>query len=401
MAKLTRSISFKNLTGRPTSTVILIILAMILSMSVFIGTLVVSSLRTGLNSLEDRLGADVMVVPYEATTKENLEGDIMQGNMGYFYMNNSIVDKLSEVEGVGQMSSQFFLVSTSSGCCSLPVQIIGYDPKTDFTITPWIKKSHGGDLQDMEVVVGNDLNAFVGDTLKFYGKEVKVAAKLDKTGTGLDTAVYTNDSTIKTLIQASLDKNLNTFKNVDPQKVVSCVLINAADGYTPEEVKNNINIYVRKIKAFQTKNMITGVSTSLSGVSDVIAILIAVVWVFAVGIMIAAFILSVNERKKEFAVLRAIGASRKKLGRIVMGEGVMVSLFGSAVGVALGALIIIPFSTLIENMLGLPFLLPGIIPIVITGLCAVLVATIAGLASCMVASRRISKIDTGVILRSN
>lgn len=399
MKKVWKSLAFRNLVNKPVRSLALVVLAVFLSFSVFGGTILVTSLRRGLDSLQDRLGADIMVVPYEASTKSDLENIVLQGNTGYFYMDSSYLTKIASMDGIGQISAQFYLASASSGCCSIPVQIIGFDPETDFTISPWIKKSYQGGLQDLDIVVGNDLNAFVGDTLTFYGTTVRVAAKLDKTGTSLDTAVYTNENTIKTLIQSSLDKKLNNFGDIDPDRVISCILINVADGYTVEDVLNDINLHVRKVEAIQTKNMISGISGSLQGVSDMIGGLTFAIWLLALVILAIAFTVSVQGRKKEFAVLRVTGASRRKLSGIVMSEGILISFFGSLVGIVIGCIAILPFGSLIETQLGLPFLLPGTTWIAALACISLIASTVAGSLACAVAGWRISRMDTGLILR--
>ena len=76
--------------------------------------------------------------------------------------------------------------------------------------------------------------------------------------------VFTNAETIKALIRSSLDLNMNDFQNIDPEKVVSCVLSNVADGYSVEEVLNDINIHVKKVKAVRTKEMISGLDATAS-----------------------------------------------------------------------------------------------------------------------------------------
>ena len=397
--KVTKSIAYKNIIKRPLRSGMLVILAAFLSFSVFAGTMITDSLKRGFSSLKQRLGADIMVVPYEATMKTDLSNIVLQGNTGYFYMSDNVLDKVAKMDGVGQISAQFFLASTSSGCCSLPVQIIGYDPETDFTITPWIKKSYGGTIDYLDVVVGNDLNAFVGDELSFYGVKVRVAAKLDKTGTTYDTAVFTNKETIVALIKSSLDKKMNEFADIDPDKVVSCILVNVADDYVTEEVLNDINIHVKKVKAIQTKNMISGISDSLSAVSDVTGGLMVAVWILALFIMVVAFFMMINERKKEFAVLRVLGASRKKLSSIVMKEGLMLALCGSILGTLIGLVIIIPFNGFIENKLNLPFLLPGVGMIITISLLSVFVSALFGALTSAWAAYRISRLETGTILR--
>ncbi|MBQ9696507.1 MAG: FtsX-like permease family protein, partial [Oscillospiraceae bacterium] len=346
------------------------------------------------------LGADIMVVPYEATTKTNLEAIVLQGATGYFYMDNARAEKVLAREGIGQASEQFFLASASTGCCSLSVQIIGFDPQTDFSITPWIRRSFGGELQKYDVVVGNDLNAFVGDTLQFYGTEVHVAAKLAKTGTAYDTAVFTGEDTIKALIASSVERGMNQF-TVDPDKVVSCILINAADGYTPEEVVNDLNIHVKKVKAIQTKEMISGISDSLSGVRDVIGVLMAAVWVLGLAILLLAFTMSVNERRKEFAVLRVIGASRGMLAGLVLREALLTGVCGGMLGSLIGLAVIVPFNRAIEEQIGLPFLLPGAGTVIGYFAAAVILTALAGAAAASIAALRISRMDTGLILRGD
>lgn len=395
------SLPFKNLRGKPVRTAVLLLLTALLSFAVLAGTLTVFSLRAGLSSLESRLGADIMVVPYEAKTKSSLENIVLQGNTGYFYMDNARCEKILSREGIEAASTQFFLASTSSGCCSLPVQIIGFDPETDFTVTPWIKRSYGKPLETYDIVVGNDLNAFVGDTLSFYGVECHVAAKLDKTGTSYDTTVFANADTVKALIQSSLDLHMNDFADIDPEQVVSCVLINVADGYSTEEVLNDINIHVKKVKAVQTKEMISGIADSLSGVSAVVGILVAAIWLLGLIVLLLAFTMSVNERKKEFAVLRVLGASRKMLSSLVLKEALLTGVMGAVLGIVTGLLTVIPFNGLIEERLGLPFLLPSAGSILLLTAAAFAVSVLVSAVSAAYSAYRISRTDPAQILRGD
>lgn len=394
-----QSLVLRDLAGKPVRTAVLTVLTALLALTVLGGTVIVTSLRKGLGALESRLGADIMVVPYEATTQKKFEDIVLQGATGYFYMDSARAEKVAQREGIGQISPQYFLASASAGCCSIPVQIIGFDPATDFTITPWIRRSYGGELQKNDIVVGNDLNAFVGDTLRFYGVECRVAAKLDRTGTYFDTAVFTSAETIRSLIASSQALGMNDFADADPARSVSCLLINAAEGCVPEEIVNDINLHVKRVKAIQTKEMISGISDSLAGVSGVIGILIAAVWVLGMVILLLAFTMSVNERKKEFAVLRVAGASRGMLAGLVMKQALVTGLLGGIAGVLLALLTVLPFHALIEERLGLPFLLPAAGTVALYAAGAVLLSVLAGAAAAVVSALRISRIDTALILR--
>ncbi len=394
-------LAYQNCKSKPLRTAVLILLTALLALILCAGTLLISGLQKGLGSLEARLGADIMVVPYEAKTKSDLEGIVLQGNPGYFYMDKSRYEKIAELDGIGQISAQFYLASASSGCCSIPVQIIGFDPQTDFTVQPWLRRSFSGTLENGSIIVGNDLNAFPGDTLTFYGISCTVAAKLDKTGTYYDSAVFTNAETIQNLIRSSLERGMNDFKKTDPQKVVSTVLINVAEGYSTEEVMNDINIHVKKVKAVQTKEMISGISRSLKGTSDVIGVLIAAVWVLGLIILLLAFTMSINARKREFAVLRILGASQGKLALIVMQEALLCGICGAVCGTAAALLCVTAFRSAIGDVIGLPFLLPTAGQTTILAIVSVLSVMLAGTAAASVSAYRISRIDTALILRGD
>lgn len=396
-----KSLPVRNCLHRPARAAAMITLSALLSFSLLAGSLMISGLKNGLNSLKMRMGADIMVVPYEAVTKSVLKGLILQGNPGYFYMDKSYVGKLAQVNGVGQMTEQFFLASSTASCCSTRVQIIGFDPDTDFAILPWTQHTYNKKLGPMEILVGNNLNAFSGDTLTFYGSDVKVAARLDKTGTYLDSAVYADEDTIKALISAAKAKRMLDFNGIDPDKIVSSVLINVADGYSVEEVLNDINIHIRGVEAVQTQSMVSDVAGKLSGISDMAGALVVVVWLLVLIIMAIAFFMLSNERRKEFAVLRLLGASRKKLVLILMGETLLVSVSGSAVGAAFASLLVSLFSNLIETSLNLPFLIPGSGRFWILTLCAVGVSVAASSAAASIGAYRTSRMDTALVMRGD
>ena len=395
------SLPFKNITRRAGRSLALVILSVFLSFSILAGTLSVSGLKSGLKSLETRLGADIMVVPYDATTKVNLSNIILQGALGYFYMPRRNMEKIAKMDGIEKISEQFYLATASSSCCSIQIQIIGFDPETDFTISPWIRTSYKEDLGYMQILVGHDLNLFPGDSLSFYGSPCTVAARLNQTGTYLDSSVYASEETIKTIIRSAQEKKLFNFGDVDPDQIVSCVLVDVAEDAVTEEVLNDINIHVKGVKAIQTKTFISDIGSGLSHIAGIIGGLVAAVWGLALVILVLAFTLTSNERKKEFAVLRALGASRLQLAMILIKEAVIVSAIGSVLGAALGTLAIELFAGQFEAALELPFLLPTGLSLAGIILGALLISVAAGSLACAFSAWKISKLDTALILRGD
>ncbi len=87
---------------------------------------------------------------------------------------------------------------------------------------------------------------------------------------------------------------------------------------------------------------ITQILTAVPGV----ALLVAAIGV--ANLMTA----NVTARTKELAMLRAVGATRGQILRMVLGEAIVLGLLGSALGLALGLHLATDMSTIIEKMMG-------------------------------------------------
>ncbi len=321
------------------------------------GSLLSSSMKNGLNSTKQRLGADLMVVP--VGYDEGVEGILLKGEPSYFYLDSSIAEEIGNVEGVQTYTTQFFLTSLNQDCCDIPVQFIGYDPDTDFLIKPWISEVYSDDLKDGELIIGSDIVADDNQQLKFFNEKYHVAARLAETGTGLDQAVYGNMNTLMHLFQAAKKAGLAFIDNIDPQQSVSCILIRIRDGYSAEEVTHNIRASVNGVQVIKTKNMITTTAENLGGFISFIYVFAALFVLVAIFMLSIVFSVMANERKREFAILRALGASGKKISKIVLTETLILSGAGAALGTILAGGIILSFNTYIGDRLGLPYLQPA------------------------------------------
>ena len=104
-----RQLIFRNLIRRPVRSTALLLLAAVLSMAICAGTCVVQSLENGFASMRNRMGADIMVVPYAALSRKNFDNEILLGNTGNFYMPLENAEEISGMEGVKNLSRAFLI----------------------------------------------------------------------------------------------------------------------------------------------------------------------------------------------------------------------------------------------------------------------------------------------------
>jgi hypothetical protein len=86
--------------------------------------------------MSGRFGADMMVVPRGSDA--SAEGLLLRSEPSEFYLNEDLTEEIAGMDGVKVASPQLFIQSLDAACCTVPVQLIGYEPETDFNIQPWI-----------------------------------------------------------------------------------------------------------------------------------------------------------------------------------------------------------------------------------------------------------------------
>ncbi|WP_029320247.1 ABC transporter permease [Butyrivibrio sp. AE3004] len=390
-------IAFLNVKNSLTRSVGLVLLMAVLSFVLFGGAILSKSLSNGLGQMKDRLGADLMIVPVE--NQNDLEAVLLKGEPSCFYFKRTLEGKVAGLEGVSLCSSQFFLTSLEAECCDAKVQLIGFDPDTDFVIQPWIRKTFDGELKNGAVIVGNDIQTESGGFIKLFGKEYEIAAKLDATGTGLDQAVYATKDTILRMYADAEEKGQRFLEDADPKEAISAILVRVQEGYDRKTLIKNIRREIGGVKIVESQNMITGTADNMKNVAIFLYIFSGLFFLTSVATLLLVFSVISNERKKEFAVLRTLGATRKKLAGIILSESAIITGTGGLVGAIFAAIIIFPLNVYIGDRLGLPYLLPNAGMIAFIFLVDLVVSFLTGPLSAALLAVRISRAETYLTMR--
>ena len=133
----------------------------------------------------------------------------------------------------------------------------------------------------------------------------------------------------------------------------------SAEGYTPDETASAIS---SEISGLDARTGEERAEEESSQIADALGFLNYFLIAFGlIGLLTGAFIISntfamlVAQRMKEFALLRAIGASRGQITRSVLGEATLVGIIGSVIGVVAGFGLVVGLLAIIGAIgMGLP-----------------------------------------------
>jgi putative ABC transport system permease protein len=361
------------------------------------GVLLGLGLRNGVESASARLGADVMFLPLGAAG--DLEGALLAGKPSTFYLPGESVRLLSEESGVKRASPQLFVATFDSSHCSALVQIIGYDPETDFVVAPWLEETLPGGPKRGEIVVGNAILLETGDIMQLFGTQYCVAGRLEKTGMGFDVSVFANRETIRMIIE-EYEKYLGAIPMPDAD-AASAVVVETEAGIDVEAFAKNIRKRYRGVDVILPQAIIGNLARNLDLTIGVLTVLPAVLWLVSAFVLSIVFTIALNERKREFGVLRALGATRRKLAGILLTESVLTGVLGAGGGIFLFCVTALPFGAFIESKLGSEYLPPSAEEItLLLGACFLLCAACGPIAAALSAVR-VGRAEASLVMRED
>ena len=400
MSAIKESFGFgiRNIRKRPYRSFCLMLAAVIGSYALFVGLVLKASLNNGIGRMQERMGADLMIVPESSEIKAR--NILLTGEPEFFYMDVSVANAVADIEGVECATSQFYFTSLSSDCCSTRVQLIAFDPDTDFVINPWIDERVTSDVSNGSVIIGSEVTPLSNGKVKFYGNEYSVAGKLGETATGLDHSVFMTRDTMHEILNDATDKGYQFLNPEDDSSWVSTVLIRVNGDADITEVEKEIYKNAEGIKFIETDKLISDVTVKLGSVENIINVTLTVLLVFSFLTMILFFSVIFHERKKEFAVLRILGTSSRRICFFSLTEGITIGAAGGIIGLVLGILTVFPFNHYIENSLDVPYLMPSVAAVILYGMIGVLVTTSFGSLSSFLSTLSLAHAETYYTMRT-
>jgi len=378
-------VALKNLLRKRIRSIAIIIAAVLASACIFGATMIFYAMKKSVTTGMQKLGADILVIP--SANAEAAKKILLSAEPANFYMDGKNLDKVREIKGVQIATPQIIIGSTAFSCCNMSgALLVGYDPKTDFTVKPWETLHYppwvGHENLD-PVTIGWKLILTDNKSLRFYGKQFRLGALLSPTGLGfMDNAIFMPMDSIRDMIVVSRTKSIQGL-NISPTEI-SSILVKVGNEDDIHKVAKDIETAIPSVKTIITKDLIQDVRKALeAAVWGVMAIGI-LMWLMMLALMGLVFSMTVNERSREIGILRAMGATRGHVFQLLISEASILSGVGALAGIGLSLSLIITFSKLIIRSLGnIAFLWPSPGYIGFIGVMCFLFIVISGAASAL------------------
>ena len=324
--------------------------------------LVSQGAEASLRLASDRLGADVLVLPQGA--ESGVEGALLMGTPVKSWMPAADVATIAAVPGVAVASPQLYLVSLHKvSCCAVSdMLMVAYDPATDFTLRPWLRRQLGHGLALGQAVGGKFVSVPKGlEELRLYGYPLSVTANLQATGTNLDRTLFITFATANDMARKSLTTAVRPL--VIPRDSVSSVLVKVKPGSDPRVVAEAIAHALPGVTPVQSPDMFGAYRRQISGLLRGTLLILALTVALAMAVLALMFSMEAHERRRQIGVMRALGATRGAVLLSFLAEAGILALAGGLAGVAIAAVGVYLFRSLLVQTLGFPFLFPSAGPL--------------------------------------
>ncbi|VTZ25206.1 conserved membrane hypothetical protein [Methylocella tundrae] len=352
------SLALQNLGRRKSRTGLLLAAVAVSSAIVFAGAVTMRSIASSMEIGFSRLGADLMVVAQDALT--NITVALLTVEPTGQTVDANLLERAA-IAGIGKATPQRVFRTTRSGLGGHgeTVDLIGFDPASDFTIQPWISERLGRAMGPDDVILGAAQNLPLGSEITIFGKPFRVFAKLGRTGAGThERGYFMRSSSLLALAPAIRERTGEVAPMLDPGKVTG-FLIELAPGASELQVRFALLSKLSGVKVVSGGSLLTGIRQSLTALLAGALALVALMFASTAVMVSMLFSAIVSERRRELGLLKAVGARRSQIVGMIVIEAVAATGAGGAIGVLLGMLLLRLFErSLVYHLLqmGIPFL---------------------------------------------
>ena len=381
-----RRIPLKNIGAHPVRAAILAFLALAQAACLLAGLVMADGMRSELALAEERLGADLVIYPTACLNQVEQKRLVMIGTPVRCHQGRSALDRTRYNPDIAEITYQLYVADTLPTGETL--WIVGFDPATDFALSPWMERGTSRELAPGTIAAGAKVAQGEDGTVPLFGTPRAVSSRLAETGTELDDAVFVSMDTLESIIGDAVEAGAGEYASVPPGRDYSAALVRVSDAESVQSVTNWINLYVRKVTAVRSDEALVDTASSISSQRGVTIGVLGASWLLLLIALIVAQFTLMNEREAEVYVWRSGGASRGAIARVMTGESALIHLVGACGGVLIAAALPLVAGTPVGGASSVARVLS------FAGV-AIVVVVAAGVVGTRLALRRVSAIPQG------
>ena len=396
---VTLNMAMKNLQRRPVRSWCMIFFVFMLAASLFLSTVLTDSLSDSLEKTTNRMGADVIVVPEEY--ERDMVDALFQGTISSFSFDKQWLNEITDVPGIAKSSPQLYLKTLAADCCSTSVQLIAFDPETDFIITSWLEDDGIEMPKKGEVIVGSKITPEADGNIIFFGKPYKVKGQLEETRSNYDACVFMTYETAEEIVHS--EKWIAAFGEAgSAENMVSCLMIRAEQGMDKKDIAGYINYRLSKdcpVRAYTMNGLLSGAMETVNSMDNYSTILMILISILVIAALLCIFTITINERTKEFGILSSLGAGSGKLAGLVLSEGCVIGLAGGIIGVVFSVAALLIFGNTIVVLMEIPKLTTKLSYLLPLGLKCLALALVVSIVASLYSAWKVSRNHLDALIR--
>jgi putative ABC transport system permease protein len=264
----------------------------------------------------------------------------------------SLVDQVAKVEGVDVVVPGVqMLMDDQVGGVSMgvPPMITGEPAGADQGRETFVtnvaqgRKLTPDDEGTHVTVLGSDIarkyDKMVGDMIELKGGQFEVVGILEPTLTAPDQAAAVPFAAAQQMYVRDLPPIVQS--KVTPAQIATIMTVYPTPGADIEALADRIEAAVPTVAAMTGQDFDEQIGTSTSLLNSIL-VGIALISLAVGGLsVINTMAMSIAERTREIGIKRAIGGSRSRIVRELVIESALIGFIGGAVGLILGALVVL------------------------------------------------------------
>lgn len=373
-----------------------------ISVAVLLAFLLVNrGVSDGVRLSTERGGAQILLLPAKASDYRDDDALLFTGAPVSFYMSSDLFDQVRNLVGVEHATYQFYSQTLDASCCSATqeTRLIGIDATTDWLIPTLLNNpdSWNNHLEDRQVIIGSAVDGFENGSGRLLGNDVTVLGVMAATGTGFDSSII-----ISADYARHLSENISGYQrfwelNGDPSHLISAILIDAQPG-REAQLRAQLET-LRDLRIVERSSVIERSQEQLQAVFNVLATVAAVMALVSL-LQLAARYYSVSwERKSEFALYRALGATTGNIRWLICGEAIILTGSGLVCGLVAGGGVYVLLLDQLSSAGAFPFLAPSVSTVALIALAVVLLFVVITLLAVIIPLQKIARIEPSLALQ--